>query len=82
MLDILYDMDEYGSKFLVEVLSAGKLVYIYCVPKPINIRKFWKFNKSSKPVVCYIPLDSPTKINELFKLIQMRQIYRLIGESK
>ena len=54
MLDILYDMDAYGSKFFVEMVNE-KLVCIWCVPMPIKKHK-------AKPVRCFISLDSPTKI--------------------
>lgn len=64
MLDILYGLDEYGSKFLVEMINE-KLVCIWCVPLPIKKHK-------AKPVRCFISLDSPTKIYELFKLIRFR----------
>ena len=59
MLDTLYDLDECGSKFLVEMVNE-KLV-------PLPIKKH-----NAKPVRCFISLDSPTKIYELFKLIKFR----------
>lgn len=73
MLDILYDIDQYGSKFLVERISE-KLVCIWCAPIPIVIRKRSGLfeNHNTKPVRCFISLDSPTKIYELFKLIKFR----------
>ena len=73
MLDILYDMDPHGSKFLVEMVNE-KLVCIWCFPTFFFARKTGKSIKehNTKPVRCFISINSPTKIYELFKLIKFR----------